>query len=168
MQVPRPPIAFAVANARVAAPFPSGSDVLWMADVKACRHAVQMRLFKDVLFVESDGVVFVYGLEAEDGRPPGLREDLANKQHAFVQFLRDETRLDLSVLGELAGLFDGAEYGCEGKVTAAYIAHRGEPLRMAIGYRTFQGTYETISLDPNEGGWLERALSTVSFDEIDR
>lgn len=37
----RPPIAFAAKNARFVSNFPQGSDELWMADLKACRHDVQ-------------------------------------------------------------------------------------------------------------------------------
>ena len=58
----RPPIAFAAKNARFVSNFPQGSDELWMADLKACRHDVQCEVFEDILFVESNGTAFVYGI----------------------------------------------------------------------------------------------------------
>jgi hypothetical protein len=168
MQAVKPPIAFAVANVRVVTKFPNNDDMLWAADVKACRHGVQMRLFEGVMFVESDDVAYVYGLEAEDGRPPGLADAMADVQQKFVEFLREENRNDRGALGELASLFHGSEYACEAKVTAAYIAQRGEPLHMGIGYRNNDGAYEMIRLDLEQDDWLERARNTLSFDEIDR
>jgi len=95
----RPPIAFAAKNARFVSNFPQGPDELWMADLKACRHDVQCEVFEDILFVESNGTAFIYGVEFEDGYPKGLKPDLALKQQSFIQFLRDETRRDNDALG---------------------------------------------------------------------
>ena len=162
----RPPIAFAAKNARFVSNFPQGSDELWMADLKACRHDVQCEVFEDILFVESNGTAFVYGIEFEDGCPKGLKPDLALKQQSFIQFLRDETRRDNDALGLAALIFTGHEYSTEGKATAAYIAARGASLVMGVGYRNNDGKYELIGLDPEEDSWLESARSILPFDEL--
>ncbi len=38
-----------------------------LADLKAWRHDVQCEVFEDILFVESNGTAFIYGIEFEDG-----------------------------------------------------------------------------------------------------
>ena len=162
----RPPIAFAAKNARFVSNFPQGSDELWMADLKACRHDVQCEVFEDILFVESNGTAFVYGIEFEDGYPQGLKPELALKQQSFIQFLRDETRRDNDALGLAALIFTGHEYSTEGKATAAYIAARGVSLVMGVGYRNNDGKYELIGLEPEEDSWLESARSILPFDEL--
>ena len=162
----RPPIAFAAKNARFVSNFPQGSDELWMADLKACRHDVQCEVFEDILFVESNGTAFIYGIEFEDGCPKGLKPELALKQQSFIQFLRDETRRDNDALGLAALIFTGHEYSTEGKATAAYIAARGASLVMGVGYRNNDGKYELIGLDPEEDSWLESARSILPFDEL--
>ena len=63
----RPPIAFAAKNARFVPNFPQGSDELWMADLKACRHEVQCEVFEAILFVQPHGTAFAYGLDSGDG-----------------------------------------------------------------------------------------------------
>ena len=162
----RPPIAFAAKNARFVSNFPQGSDELWMADLKACRHDVQCEVFEDILFVESNGTAFIYGIEFEDGCPKGLKPELALKQQSFIQFLRDETRRDNDALGLAALIFTGHEYSTEGKATAAYIVARGASLVMGVGYRNNDGKYELIGLDPEEDSWLESARSILPFDEL--
>lgn len=166
MNAVRPPIAFAAKNARFVSNFPQGPDELWMADLKACRHDVQCEVFEDILFVESNGTAFVYGIEFEDGYPKGLKPELALKQQSFIQFLRDETRRDNDALGLVALIFTGHEYSTEGKAIAAYIAARGTSLVMGVGYRDNAGKYELIGLDPEEDSWIESARSTLSFDEL--
>lgn len=162
----RPPIAFAAKNARFVSNFPDGPDELWMADLKACRHDVQCEVFEDILFVESNGMAFVYGIEFEDEYPKDLLPELALKQQSFIQFLRDETRRDNDALGLAALIFTGHEYSTEGKATAAYIAARGASLVMGVGYRNNDGKYELIGLDPEEDSWLESARSILPFDEL--
>ena len=162
----RPPIAFAAKNARFVSNFPQGSDELWMADLKACRHDVQCEVFEDILFVESNGTAFIYGIEFEDGCPKGLKPELALKQQSFIQFLRDETRRDNDALGLAALIFTGHEYSTEGKATAAYIAARNTSLVMGVGYRNNDGKYELIGIDPEEDSWLESARSILPFDEL--
>lgn len=160
----RPPIVFAATSARFVRGFPEGPDELWIADMKAFRCDAQCEIFTSVLFVESAGTAFIYGIEFEDGYPIGLKpEALAFKQQAFIRFLRDETQRENDSIGLLAGLFTGHEYSSEGKATAAYVAARGVPLVMGIGYRNNDGTYELISIDPQEDGWLD---SAGSFDEL--
>ena len=151
----RPPIAFAAKNARFVSNLPQGSDELWMADLKACRHDVQCEVFEDILFVESNGTAFVYGIEFEDVYPNGLKPDLALKQQSFIQFLRDETRRDNDALGLAALIFTGHD-----------IAARGASLVMGVGYRNNDGKYELIGLDPEEDSWLESARSILPFDEL--
>lgn len=161
-----PPISFAAKNTRFVSKFPRGRDELWMADLKACRRDVQCEVFEDILFVESNGMTFIYGIELEDGYPEGLTADLALKQQSLIQFLRDETRRDNEILGLAALIFTGHEYTTEGKATAAYVAARGASLMMGVGYRNNAGEYELIGLDPEEDLWLESARLTPSFDAL--
>lgn len=165
MRAVRPPISFAAKNARFVSNFPQGPDELWMADLKACRHGVQCEVFEDILFVESNGTAFIYGIEFEDGYPKGLKPEPALKQQSFIQFLRDETRRDNDALGFTALIFTGHEYATEGKATAAYIAARDTALVMGVGHRDNGGKYDLIALDASEDGWLESACSTPPFDE---
>ena len=137
-----------------------------MADLKACRHGVPCEVFEDILFVESNGTAFIYGIEFEDGYPKGLKPELALKQQSFIQFLRDETRRDNDALGLTALIFTGHEYATESMATAAYIAARETVLVMGVGYRDNGGKYDLISLDASEDGWLESARSTLPFDEL--
>lgn len=137
-----------------------------MADLKACRHDVQCEVFKDILFVESNGTAFVFGIEFENGYPEGLKPDLALKQQSFIQFLRDETRRDNDALALTALIFTGHGYSTEGKATAAYIAARGASLVLGVGYRDNDGKYELIGLDPQEDSWLESARTILPFDEL--
>lgn len=160
------PISFSVRGSKFVCDFPSGPDKLWMADVKACRHGIRCDVFDDVLFVESNGTAFIYGIEFEDGRVPSLKPEVAAKQQAFVQFLRDETERDNLALGILAAVFDGHEYSSEGKATAAYIVQRNVPLAMGVGYRDKDGSYTRIAITDVEDGWLEGARSIIPFDEL--
>lgn len=162
----RPPISFAAKNPRFASNFPQGTDQLWMADLKACRHGIQCEVFEGILFVESNGTAFIYGMEFDDGYPLGLREELALKQQSFIQFLRNETRQDNDALGLAAVIFSGHEYAVEGKATAAYVAARNTSLMMGVGYCDSDDKYNLIALYPAEEGWLEAARSTLSFDEL--
>lgn len=159
------PIAFAARNPRFVSSFPDGSDQLWMADMKACCDG-WCEVFEDVLFVESNGTAFIYGVEFEDGYPKGLNSELALRQQALILFLRHATKLDNEEFGMLAALFDGHEYRNEGKATAAYVAQRDIPLMMGIGYCSAAGNYELIGIDPNDGGWLETAEATLPFDAL--
>lgn len=165
MRAVRPPISFAAKNARFVSNFPQGPDELWMADLKACRHGVQCEVFEDILFVESNGTAFIYGIEFEDGYPKGLKPEPALKQQSFIRFLRDETRRDNDALGFTALIFTGHEYATEGKATAAYIAARDTALVMGVGHRDNGGKYDLIALDASEDGWIESACSTPPFDE---
>lgn len=150
MSAVRPPVAFAAKNARFFSKFPQGPDELWMADLEVCRHDVRREVFEDILFIESGGTAFIYGIEFEDGYPKELEPDLALKQQSFIQFLRGETRLKNDALGPIAMIFAGHEYLAEGKATAAYIVARGAALMMGIGYRNNDGKYELIGIDPEE------------------
>jgi hypothetical protein len=49
----QPPIAFAAANVRFLSQFSDGTDELWSADIKACRHGTLCEVFEGILFVES-------------------------------------------------------------------------------------------------------------------
>lgn len=132
--------------------FPDGSgDVLWVADVKVRADGViSPRIFRDVLFVESNGKCFLFGIESGSGRPDVIRDDLADKQQRFIEYLRDQTARKRAAIGIMAGLFADNEYSCEARVTAAYVAARGVDLSIAVGYWS-DGVYkrEVIS---NTGG----------------
>lgn len=160
------PIAFAAKNARFVSKYPDGPDELWVADLKACRRGHLLEIFEDILFVESNGTTFICGIEFEDGCPSGLDPTFARKQQSFIQFLRDELRQDIEAAGPIAGIFAGTEYATVGKATAAYIAARGVPLMMGVGYRDGEDKYQLVTIDPEEGSWLKVARHTIPFDEL--
>ncbi|WP_334108932.1 hypothetical protein [Methylobacillus sp.] len=143
-------ITFTATNARRISNFPDSPDELWMADLKVCHQDIQHEIFENILFVESGGMAFIYGIEFEDGYPKDLEADFALKQQSFIQFLRDETRRKNDALGFLRLVFTEHEYSTERKATAAYIAARGTSLMMGIGYRNNNGQYELIKFDPKE------------------
>lgn len=150
----QPPITFAATNTKFLSKFPDGSDELWSADIKACRHGVQYEVFEGILFVEStqanQGTAYIYGIEFEDSYPKSFNPVLASKQQAFIKFLRDENAKDDEAFGWARKLFTGHEYACEGKVTAAYLAVRDTKLNIGVGYRNDEGKYELIQFDPEE------------------
>lgn len=80
----------------------SDHEELWRADIKACAPGGECRIFKDVLFVESQETVYLYGLEHEDGRPKELKAEQTDPQQLFVEFVRKQTELTLAMMGLLA------------------------------------------------------------------
>lgn len=80
---------FAASNLRKVGRFPdSSADELWIADIKTCGSASQCWVFTDVMYVESIGAVFIFGIEHEDGRARGVKAELAERQQLFIDFLR--------------------------------------------------------------------------------
>lgn len=162
----QPPIIFAAANAKFLSQFPDGSDELWSADIKACRHGVLCEVFEGILFVESTrsghGTAHIFGIEFADGYPKGVNPALAVKQQAFIEFLRRENAKDDEVLGWTRKLFTGHEYATEGKATAVYLAVRESKLYIGVGYRNEAGEYELVAVESES--WVEAA--GLSFDEL--
>lgn len=159
-----PPIVFAAANVQFHVTDSRGSQI-WTADIKACRHGVQCDVFNDVLFVESNGTAFIFGMECEDGYPKEIDPVLAREQEFFIQFLRRETAKNAEALGLLASAFSGSDYACEGKATAAYLVIRNVKLNIGIGYRNIDGKYERVTIDSSEG-WFDNASSILPFDQL--
>ena len=166
MKTASSPMAIAVKNPRFLSNFPVGLDQLWQADVKLCRHKTQCEVFEGVLFVESSGTAFIYGIEFEDGYPAGFQPELARKQQAFIAFLRTENSRDNDALGLAAFLFSGHEYRHQARATAGYIAARGLPMSMGVGYFNRAGGYERETIDTADDGWLESARATLPFDKL--
>lgn len=93
---------YSASNRRFAGRFPdSQHDELWLTDIKACEPGGACRVFKDVLFVESQETAYLYGLEHEDGRPKELKAEAADPQQLFVEFVREQTELTLARMGLL-------------------------------------------------------------------
>jgi hypothetical protein len=162
-----PATIYSASNPRLAGRFPdSRHDELWLADIKACQPGGSCRLFKDVMFVESQETVYLYGLENEDGRPKELRSELADPQQRFVDFVREQTELTLARMGLIAPAFDGAEYACQARVTAAYMIHREHLRYLAFGYRNRGGGYLREKLEDPED-WLDSARAIRPFDELE-
>jgi hypothetical protein len=139
---------------------------VWKTDVKLFRKGEKSRVFTDILFVEGAGLVYIAGLEFENIRAKGLDEASALRQHEFIDFLHNESSLDNKALGFFGRIFQGYEYGCVGRVTAAFIAALGEPLNMGIGFWNEEGGYALFAIDPNDGGFLETAKRALPFDEL--
>lgn len=161
-----PATIYSAANPRLMARFPdSQHDELWLADIKACEPGGSCRLFNNVMFVESQETVYLYGLEHEDGRPRELKGEQADLQQLFVNFVREQTELTLARMGLLAPVFDGAEYVCQARVTAAYMIHRENLRHLAFGYSTRQGDYLREKLEAPDD-WLDSARAIRPFDEL--
>ncbi|WP_338506234.1 hypothetical protein [Pseudomonas poae] len=159
---------FAAANLRKLGRFPDRTaDELWIADIKACGSAGQCRVFTDVMFVESIGAVFIFGIELEDGRPLGVKTELAERQQLFIDFLREQNEISDLAMGGLRAIFQGSEYAAEAMATAAYMIHREHLTDLALGYRNREGEYVCEKFE-HEQRFLEGARATLPFDELPR
>lgn len=160
--------AFAATNPCFAGKFPdNGIDELWTADIKACVPRGACQIFRAVMFVESQGAVYIFGIENEDGRPRGVRAELAERQQTFIDYLREQNELMDSAIGGFGALFQGSEYASEARVTAAYMIHRENLTHLALGYRSRAGEYLREKFD-DENEFLENARMMLSFEELDR
>ncbi|MDA3136236.1 hypothetical protein HG619_10130 [Pseudomonas syringae] len=82
---------YAASNLRLVGKFPhSMVDELWIAGIKAFTPRGNCRVFREVMFVETNGAAFIFGIEQEDGRPRGIKAELAERQQFFIDFLRAE------------------------------------------------------------------------------
>ena len=142
-------------------------DELWIADIKACVPAGECRLFRDVMFVESQVTAYIFGIEHEDGRPRGVKAELAERQQIFIDFLREQNEIMDCAMGGLTAIFQGSEYASQAKATAAYMIHREQLTDLALGYRNREGEYVREKFE-EEHGFLENARAILPFDELDR
>ncbi|UOF19500.1 hypothetical protein [Pseudomonas syringae] len=166
--LPKAATAFAASFPRLVGKFPDNdSEELWVADIKACVPGGLCQVFRAVMFVEAQGAAYIFGVENEDGRPLGVRSELADRQQAFVEFLREQNEIMERSVGGLGALFQGSEYASEAKVTAAYMIHREHLNYLAIGYRSRRGEYLREKFD-DSNDFLENARSMLLFDERDR
>lgn len=133
---------------------------LWTADIKAARSDLFCKIFANILFVESHATASVLGMEEEDGRPRGVDPATAESQQCFIRFLREQTRLDNELLGPVALAFSDHEYSCEAAATAAYVAQRGEPLNLGVGFMLASGTYRCLGI-PGSDALLNLARMAV-------
>lgn len=138
-----------VSRVRFVSGFPDGVDELWCADIQVARGDGLYEMFEDILYVESNGVAYIYGIEFEDGLPRGLRSDLAQVQQRFIQFLRDETARK-NMMFPLSLLFTGHDYSSEWSATEAYVAERSVALKIGIGYRDKVGVYQRLAMEYSE------------------
>lgn len=160
--------AFAASKPRLVAKFrDNDTEELWIADIKAFVHRGACRVFREVMFVEAQGAAYIFGVENEDGRPRGVRAELAERQQAFVDFLREQNEIMDRAIGGFGALFQGSEYASEARVTAAYMIHRKHLKYLALGYRNREGEYLREKFD-DSNEFLESARSMLSFDELDR
>lgn len=142
-------------------------DELWIADIKARVPGGECWLFRNVMFVESDRAVYIYGTEHADGRPREVKAELAGPQQAFIDFVREQNEIMDRSMGRLAAIFQGSEYASQARATAAYMIHREHLTYLAIGYRNRDGEYVCEKFEDEES-YLEHARATSSFDELDR
>lgn len=141
------PLSFSVENPQFVSNFPEGMDQLWQACVTAHQNGEQVESFEDILFVESDEMAYIYGIEFADAFIQGLQPtQFAHRQQAFIQFLRAHTGLTNDSLGLTSLLFDGHEYACEHRATASYIAARNVSLGIGVGFHNSEGQYELVQM----------------------
>jgi hypothetical protein len=158
--VPITSITFEVAEPRLLTPQFDARGALWAADIKAIRPGLLCRHFANVLFVESHATASVLGMEEADGRPRDVGREIADCQQRFIHFLRDQTRIDIEILDDIALAFLGHEYACEAAATAAYVAQRNELLHIGVGYRNSEGTYQCFGLSAQSiGAWASADIT---------
>lgn len=143
------PIVFSASNAQFLSTFPREDNPwkLWAADVHAKRSGGGTKVFKGILFAEDASNISIYGIECADGCPRHLRPDLAKRQQAFIQFLRNERAEDIMKLGPLRALFSEYQYSVEYKATAAFAALLTSTLRIGVGYRDEDGQYVLLAIE---------------------
>jgi hypothetical protein len=158
--------AYAASIPRLVGKFPDNNvDKLWIADIKACAPGRDCKVFRDVMFVESNGAAFIFGIEHEDGRPRGVEAELADRQQLFIDFLREQNEISDLAMGGFRAVFQGSEYASQARATAAYMIHREHLTYLALGYRNREGEYVCEKFD-DEDGFLESARATLPFDEL--
>lgn len=159
---------YAASTPRLAVKFPDNTmDELWIADIKAFTPGGGCRVFREVMFVESNGAAFIFGIEHEDGRPRGIRAELAKRQQLFIDFLRRQDEANDLAMGALRAIFQGSEYASLARATAAYMIHREHLTDLALGYRNREGEYVCEKFE-HEQRFLESARATLLFDELHR
>lgn len=71
---------YAASIPRFAGKFPDNNvDLLWISDIKTCIPGGECRVFREVMFVESQGAFYIFGIEHEDGQPRGVKAELAER-----------------------------------------------------------------------------------------
>lgn len=164
----RPLTSYAASSPRFVGRFPDSTvDELWIADITAFVRPGNCRVFKNVMFVESQGAAYIFGTEHENGRPRGVKAELAERQQNFIDFLREQNNIIDRLMGDIAPIFQGSEYASQARATAAYMVHRDHLTYLAIGYRNRGGEYVREKFKDEEG-FLENARATLPFDELDR
>jgi hypothetical protein len=146
-----PLIIFSVDDCRLLSNQENGAEEIWMANVEANRSGVWSKIFQDVLFIESNGTVFISGIESEDGYPEEFDPVVGVRQQFFIDFLRAETKNDNAALESesrsSSQLAEARDYLTELLATAAYVKARGKALNIGIGYRDAEGTYQLIAIE---------------------
>lgn len=163
----QPATLYCASTPRLSGYFPDSKyDQLWIADVKACIPGGTCRVFKNVMLVESQETVYIYGVEHENGRPKEVKAELADSQQSFVDFVREQDELMESAMGILAPVFEGSEYACQARATAAYMIHREHLRYLALGYRNREGEYIREKLEDPED-WLDHARAILPLDKME-
>jgi hypothetical protein len=118
------------------------------------------------MFVESYDTAFIFGIEREDGRPRGVKSELAERLQIFIEFLREQNEMTYLAMGGLGAIFQGSEYAGQARVAAAFMIHRESLTDLALGYRNRDGEYVCEKFE-DEHRFLENARTTLSFEELD-
>lgn len=144
------PIHIKASNRTLLAEFPNLTDSIWQVDFEIGRNNIIETTFKNILFVESSNIAYIYGIENENGECKDILPSFACNQKSFIQFLRAETKKNLDALGLVAFAFEGCLYSCESKATSAYIRSGSQSTLMGIGYRNIDGDYELIHVEEED------------------
>lgn len=160
--------AFAATPPRLVAKFPDNDqEELWATDIQAYASGRECQIFKDVMFVEAQGAAFIFGVENKDGRPLGVGAELADRQQAFVNFLRLQNEIMDHAVGGLGAAFQGSEYASEARVTAAYMLHRDHLVYLAVGYQSRNGEYVREKFEEYDE-FLNNARATLMLGKLGR
>lgn len=144
------PFRVRVTDVRFLSDFPDGPDKLWAAKVEAWRGDTEPELFETIMFAESSNIAFIYGIEFGDAYPQGFRDDLAQNQQSFIQFLRSENAATNAYVGPMCKLFSAHQYATILSVTRAYVFARNTKLDIGVGYWSDTGKYELVTFELDE------------------
>lgn len=72
--------------------------------MRACIPDGECKVF-EVMFVEPYGAALIFGIEHEDGRPRGVKVEVAERQKLFIGFLRDQNEIRYLSRRKLGGIF---------------------------------------------------------------
>lgn len=163
-----PPLSIAAKNCRLVQALSDQKAGLWSADLKLVRHRTRCAVFENVLFMLSDELCYISGIENEDGLPRGLPAPQAQAQQHFIRHLQMETACAVQSLAN-AGLAEALvyPYDCVAQATAAFLIAHGTTPYIGYGMHDEHGQYQIFAIDGERDGYFEDARNILPFDALE-